>query len=249
MGSTINETEVAFFSSQSKVWWRKCQALIEMNKVRAPALIKSLVNTGIISRKTAKTNKPLANLKVLEVGCGGGILSEALAELGAQVTGLDVSNEMIEIAIEHSINNEKINKNLKYVCEPIEEFCINNFETFDVVVTSETVEHVSCVKLFLENCFKCLKPDGLILITTINRTIRSWLIAIILYEYILGFIPKGCHDWYKLVLPEELETILEEANFKYISSGGFQYCYFKQEFRFCTDTSVLYYMSAIKSSK
>lgn len=179
-----------------------------MNDLRVPLIRNTLVGENIL------TAKPLANLSILDAGCGGGILSEPLARLGANVTGLDMS----ETAFEYC--NTRLNKimvdlkpNLTYVKRSIEEFSQDNVSKFDAAVASEVLEHVEDVESFINSVKITLKDNGKFFITTINQTMAAYLVAIIGAEKIVRLVPEGTHQYEKLVPLLSLTTMLERSKF------------------------------------
>ncbi|KAF2888715.1 hypothetical protein ILUMI_17458, partial [Ignelater luminosus] len=148
-------------------------------------------------------------LRILDVGCGGGILEQDLAILGGTIVGIDLGPETIRVAKAYTAALNPSLTNISYFCESIEHHAKCNYETYDAVVASEVIEHVNEPEIFLENCIKCLKPGGSIFITTFNKTWSSWLLGIIFAEYIWGFIPRGTHTWDKFFDPRDVEKMLE----------------------------------------
>ena len=171
----------------------------------------------VVLGKTKNNDRPLEGLKIVDIGCGGGILSEALARLGASVTGLDPCVPNIEVAKNHG----KDLPNLKYLPLTAEDFLSQHSESkFDAVIASEVIEHVDNPPQFVETCSQLVEDGGSLFFTTINRTTRSWLGAIIAAEYVLSLLPRGTHDWNKFITPEELSKMLDQT-------GNFSIIFFK----------------------
>ncbi|XP_002167926.3 ubiquinone biosynthesis O-methyltransferase, mitochondrial [Hydra vulgaris] len=203
---SVSSSEMDQFRKLSSQWWKpggKFEALRSMNKLRIP-LIKKLLSSGTELLK----EYPLKGYKVLDVGCGGGILSEPIARLGAEVVGIDPLQENIEAAKSHlSFQPELIN--LKYQCTLLEELCAK--ELFDLVVVSEVLEHVNEPRTFVAYCCSHVKPGGYILFTTINRTFIASLLAKYVAEYIFRIVPINTHDENKFVPPYELTGYLQNS--------------------------------------
>ena len=176
------------------------------------------------------------------MGCGGGLLSEPMSRLGADVVGIDASEKNIRIAKLHA---QKNNLDIKYICTSPE-----NFETekkFDVILNMEIVEHVEDVDFFLKSCSKLLKSNGIMFIATINKTLKSYIFAIIGAEYILRWLPIGTHEWEKFVKPKDLINILEKYNLKLDTLEGLKFNILKNEWIFDKDKSVNYITKFIKN--
>ncbi len=202
--TTIDQTEVDRFSAMAAEWWDptgKFRPLHKINPVRL-AYIRDKVaaNYG----RDPKGHNPLAGLRVLDIGCGGGLLSEPVARMGADVLGADASERNIGIARTHAAQSGVA---VDYRAVTAESLAADG-ETFDVVLNMEVVEHVADVDFFISTCASMVRPGGLMLISTINRTFKAAALAIIGAEYVLRWLPKGTHQYEKLVRPEELEAPL-----------------------------------------
>lgn len=209
----MDKKEVEFHSNLSEVWWDvtgRMKALHSMNPLRVQLIRDGLANAGL---KEANPSTPLDGIKILDVGCGGGILSEPLARIGATVTGLDASTQLISTAKEHASLDKNISGRLSYVASTIEDHTSSNQATYDVVVASEIIEHITDQEFFLKSCTNVVKPGGSIFITTPGKTASSWLVAILMAEYVLRIIPQGTHDWNKFISPEETQRLLEKCKF------------------------------------
>jgi 2-polyprenyl-6-hydroxyphenyl methylase/3-demethylubiquinone-9 3-methyltransferase len=185
---------------------------------------------------------PLKKLKILDIGCGGGLISEPMTRLGAKVTGIDASNKNIKIAKVHAIKN---NLDITYLnCSP-EKLGLQN--EFDIVLNLEVVEHVENLDLYLESCFKLLKKKGVMFTATLNRTLTSYMKAIVGAEYVLRWLPIGTHDWNKFIKPEELEKKITDLNFSIINLTGLSFNFIFQEWKRSKDLSVNYILVAQKN--
>lgn len=246
---TVNAHEVEHHSNMKDYWWNNngpLNALHSFNPLRVSFIINGLTNMKKIETKNIGTRQSLENIKILDVGCGGGVLTEALARLDGHVTGIDPSKELITIANDHSMFLR--NKNIKYLNESIEEHVISNTDSYDAIVTSEVLEHVSNKYGFLTNCVDCLKPGGSLFITTPNRTICSWLSVKVIGET-FDFIPKGTHEWEKFICPHELQSILEiNCKCDTISIYGLSYNPFTNRWSWTDSTDVSYAIHAVKST-
>ncbi|CAG9809404.1 unnamed protein product [Chironomus riparius] len=230
----------------SEEWWDPSGTQIllhSMNPIRVDFICNGLISTGMIKAEDRNNPDVLKGLNILDVGCGAGVLSEALAKLNANVTGLEPSEELIRVARDH-IKGQSLN--VDYIAEYIEEHSINNPDKYDAIVASEVVEHVPDQRAFLLELTKCLKPNGSIFITTPNRTIVSWLLVKIISEYVLNIIQRGSHDWNHFIRPSEVEKILEEKNCKTVSVRGIWYTVFLNVFNYLKYTGIHYFLQAVK---
>ncbi|GBP91879.1 Ubiquinone biosynthesis O-methyltransferase, mitochondrial [Eumeta japonica] len=203
--------EIAKHSQLMNKWWDlrgPMSALHAMNEIRVPFIRDGMVQVSLNER----TKTPLLGKKLLDVGCGGGILSEPLAALGAEVTGIDGSKELIELAVRHSNENKKLaNNKPTYYQTSIEDHAPKYEHHYDGVVASEVIEHVTNKEMFVDSCIKVLKPGGRIFFTTPNRTRLTQFAGIFLAEYVFNIVPKGTHQYDKLMTPTELSFLLERS--------------------------------------
>ena len=239
--NTINKLEIAKFSKIAAEWWSpngKFKPLHKFNPIR----IKYLKENIIEHFKLKQTNSPLKGLNILDIGCGGGLLSEPITRLGAKVTAIDASKKNIQVAKFHAKKNSlKIN----YLCSSPEKLNLN--KKFDVILNMEIVEHVEDLNFFIKKSSNLLKKNGLMFIATLNKTFKSYVFAIIGAEYVLRWLPIGTHDWNKFIKPEELEKKLTDLNFSITNLTGLNYNPVFQEWKKTKDTSVNYIISAKKN--
>ena len=218
MTTTINREEIQKFSDLADEWWDvngKFKPLHMFNPIRIEYITEKIKQEfNLLNRN----NNFLKDLKILDIGCGGGLISEPLARLGGEVTGIDASEKNVKIAKLHSKKN---NLNINYLNKSPEQF--NNSEKFDIVLNLEVVEHVENVDLYIKSCSNLLKKNGIMFTATLNRTIVSYIKAIVGAEYILRWLPIGTHDWNKFIKPEELEKKLSLANFCTIDVKGLEF--------------------------
>ena len=213
--STINKEEIQKFENIANDWWNpegKFKPIHKFNPVRISFIVDVLKSHFNLKEQSSM---PLKNLKILDLGCGGGLLSEPMTRLGAQVTGLDASKNNVRIAQSHALKNKlKIN----YIHGSIEK---TNFQNpFDVILNMEIIEHVNDVDLFIKSCRKNIKNSGVMFVATLNRTLKSYLFAIIGAEYVLRWLPLGTHDWNKFITPNELNEVANKNKFKNIKISG-----------------------------
>ncbi len=215
--NTINKEEIQKFSRLAEEWWDpdgKFKPLHKFNPIR----IEFLKNNILCEFKLKNKNKPFVNLEILDIGCGGGLLTEPMCRLGGKLTGIDASARNINIAKLHAKkNNLKIN----YFCSSPENLKIN--KKFDVILNMEVVEHVDDLKLFIKSSSYLLKKNGLMFVATINKTLKSYIFAIIGAEYVLNWLPVGTHDWFKFVEPKKLQEICKKNNLNFLNIKGMNY--------------------------
>ncbi|CAF0765488.1 unnamed protein product [Rotaria sordida] len=221
--SSVDPGEINRFRQLSSSWWNETgayTALHSLNQLRIPFIREQLVQS---SSKIKDILKPLKDLQLLDIGCGGGILTEPLARLGASILGIDAVSENIYTAEYHADPSLKENLNYKHVT--LEELCENveQIEKYDAVIASEVIEHINDVDTFIANISKLLKPKGLCFITTLNQTMASYFLGIIAAEYILRMVPPGTHTWNKFVRPSDLITLFEKNDFNVVLNNGMFY--------------------------
>ena len=231
---TINKKEIDKFSKLAEEWWDpngKFKPLHNFNPVR----LKYIKDSILKKYKNNDKKRPLKNIRILDIGCGGGLLCEPLSKLGAEVVGIDASEKNIKIAKLHSReNNLKIN----YFCASPENFKIKG--KFDVILNMEIVEHVENVNFFLNQSTKFLKKKGLMFVATLNKTLKSFFFAIIGAEYILRWLPIGTHDWDMFIEPKKLINICKNNNLVLQDLFGVKYNLINNDWEVSKDTSINY---------
>ena len=242
MTTTINKEEIQKFSKLADEWWDvngKFKPLHMFNPIRIEYITDKIkqhfkINAGNLNY--------LKGLNILDIGCGGGLISEPMARLGGRVTGIDASEKNIKVAKIHAKKNElKIN----YLNKSPEELV--NKDKFDIILNLEIVEHVDNVGLYIESCYNLLKKDGLMFTATLNRSFMSYLKAIIGAEYIMRWLPIGTHDWNKFLKPEELEKQLQDKKFSMVEIKGLEFNPFLNKWRKSNNLSVNYIITSSKS--
>ncbi len=241
-GSTIDEAEVARFSALADEWWDfggKMGMLHKFNPVRL-GFIKEAACRRF--KRDPKRLDSLAGLRVLDIGCGGGILSEPIARLGASVVGADPAGANIAAARLHAAAEGLA---IDYR-ETTAEALADAGERFDVVLAMEVVEHVADLTLFVARCAEMVKPGGMMVVATLNRTIKSFALAIVGAEYVLRWLPRGTHQWDKFVTPNELEIALEQSGLRMIEETGVIYNLLADRWQLSRDMDVNYMITAAK---
>ncbi len=237
---TVNKKEINKFSKIAADWWNpngKFKPLHKFNPIRIKYLKDSIVEHYKLNYKTL----PLRKINVLDIGCGGGLLSEPLSRLGAKVTAIDASKKNILVAKFHAKKN---NLNINYFCSSPEKLNIN--KKFDVILNMEIVEHVDDLNLFIKKSSSLLKKNGLMFVATLNKTFKSYLFAIIGAEYILKWLPIGTHDWEKFVKPDELISLGSNSKLKLKKLDGMKYNPIIDKWSLSNDESVNYIANFIK---
>jgi len=238
--SSVNKKEIEKFSKMADEWWDpsgKFKPLHKFNPIRIQYIKENIIGNFKLKNK----KKPLDKINILDIGCGGGLLSEPMTRLGANVTGIDASSKNINIAKHHAKkNNLKIN----YICSSPEKLKIK--KKFDVILNMEIVEHVDDINFFINSSSKLLKKNGLMFVATLNKTLKSYMFAIIGAEYVLRWLPIGTHDWEKFVKPEDLKNILHKNNLKLEKLDGMNFNIIQDEWSISSDTSINYITKSIK---
>ena len=239
--TSVNKKEIDKFSKMANEWWDpegKFKPLHKFNPTRIKYIKENIINNFKLKNKF----RPLSGINILDIGCGGGLLSEPMSRMGASVTGIDASDKNIKIAKLHSKKNKlKIN----YLCSSPEKLKIT--KKFDVILNMEIVEHVEDIDFFLKSCSKLLKKNGLMFIATINKTLKSYVFAIVGAEYILRWLPIGTHEWEKFVKPEDLKKILIKYDLSLNRLEGMNFNIIKDEWSISRDLSVNYIAKFIKN--
>ena len=240
--TTVNKEEIQKFSRMADEWWDvkgKFKPLHMFN----PTRIQYIVNICTAYFKLNKeTNLPFKGLNFLDIGCGGGLISEPMCRLGAEVCGIDASESNIKVA---SLHAKQSGLDINYFQKSPE--LMDENKKFDVILNLEIVEHVNDIDLYLSSCKNLLKKDGLMFTATINRTLTSYVKAIVGAEYILRWLPIGTHDWNKFVKPEELENKLASLNFSIEDMSGLSFNPILNKWKKSQDLSVNYIITAKKN--
>ena len=239
--NTINKKEIEKFSKIAEEWWNpegKFKPLHKFNPIRISYIKENIIKSFKINQK--KT--PLKNIKILDIGCGGGLLSEPMCRLGAEVTAIDASEKNINVAKLHSKKN---NLKIKYICTSPEKLKIK--KKFDVILNMEIVEHVEDINFFLKSCSNLIKKNGIMFVATLNKTLKSYIFAIVGAEYILRWLPIGTHEWDKFVKPDELISILKKNNLNLDKIDGMKFNPLIDKWNISKDKSINYIAKFIKN--
>ncbi|HWU61623.1 MAG TPA: bifunctional 2-polyprenyl-6-hydroxyphenol methylase/3-demethylubiquinol 3-O-methyltransferase UbiG [Ensifer sp.] len=240
--TTIDQAEVDRFTAMAAEWWNptgKFKPLHKFNPVRIRYIRdKAAAHFG----RDANSHKPLEGLRVLDIGCGGGLLSEPMARMGATVIGADASERNIGIASTHAAQT---GVTVDYRAVTAEQLAADG-ERFDIILNMEVVEHVSDVDFFITTCASMVKPGGMMFVATINRTMKAMALAIIGAEHVLRWLPKGTHQYEKLVRPEELEKPLNASGMQIDERTGVFFNPLMNQWNLSKDMDVNYMMLATR---
>ncbi len=232
--STINKEEIEKFNRLAEQWWDpngKFKPLHKFNPIRIEYIKEKIIKEFHIKSK----DKPFSNLEILDIGCGGGLLTEPMARLGGKLTGIDASKKNIKIAKIHA-NRSK----LKINYFPVSPEKFKSINKYDVILNMEIVEHVDDLNFFIKSSTKLLKKNGIMFIATINKTLKSYLFAIVGAEYILNWLPVGTHDWLKFVKPEKLKDICRNNSLELSEVRGLNYNIILDQWNINDNTNVNY---------
>jgi 2-polyprenyl-6-hydroxyphenyl methylase/3-demethylubiquinone-9 3-methyltransferase len=238
--TTIDQSEVDRFSAMAAEWWDptgKFRPLHKINPVRL-AYIRDMVCAHY--GRDPKAHRPLEGLRILDIGCGGGLLSEPVARMGADVLGADASEKNIKIAMTHADQSGVPVDYRAVTAEALAEAG----ETFDIVLNMEVVEHVADVDFFLSTCASMVRPGGMMLVSTINRTFKAAALAIVGAEYVLRWLPRGTHQYEKLVRPEEIEAPLTTSGMQIVEMKGVFFNPLQNQWNLSSDIDVNYMVLA-----
>ncbi|XP_037750438.2 ubiquinone biosynthesis O-methyltransferase, mitochondrial isoform X2 [Chelonia mydas] len=244
--TTVDSKEMKKFQLLAHSWWDEqgeYSILHSLNDIRVPFIRDTLLNMS----SDHQLGSPLSSVKILDVGCGGGLLSEPLGRLGASVTGIDPLEDNIRTAEQHKSFDPVLAKRIQYKPCSLEDIAEEATETFDVMVASEVVEHVADLETFIKYCYQVLKPEGSLFITTINKTQLSYILGIVVAEKIMGIVPEGTHDWEKFISPEELECLLDSNGFLVKTVNGMSYNPLSGSWSWTESTSINYAVHAVKT--
>ena len=240
--TTINKEEIQKFSKLADEWWDvngKFKPLHMFNPIRIEYIVEEISKHFKLNRNKKFLLKDLA---ILDIGCGGGLISEPMARLGGNITGIDASEKNIKIASLHSKEN---NLKITYLNKSPEQ--LDEKEKFDIILNLEVVEHVDNLDLYLKSCYKLLKKNGLMFTATINRTFTSYIKAIIGAEYILRWLPIGTHDWNKFIKPEEMQKKLNDKKFLTNNIKGLEFSPIFNKWKKSENLSVNYIICSFKN--
>ena len=238
--TTINKEEIQKFSNLADQWWDvkgKFRPLHMFNPIRIEYINDKIIEHFSLKKK----NNFLSDFSILDIGCGGGLISEPMARLGAKVTGIDASEKNIKVAQLHAKQNSL---DIEYLNKSPEQ--LDQKRKFDIILNLEIVEHVDNVRLYVESCHKLLNKNGLMFTATLNRTLTSYFKAILGAEYILRWLPIGTHDWNKFLKPEELEKYLTESKFNTVEIKGLEFNPIFQKWKRSDNLSVNYIICSTK---
>jgi len=239
--NSINKKEIEKFSRIAEEWWNpdgKFKPLHKFNPVR----IKYIKDNIVRDFNIKTSSKPFKNIRVLDIGCGGGLLSEPMSRLGASVVGIDASEKNIEVAKLHA---KKSKLKIDYKVASPEK--LKTKVKFDVILNMEIVEHVEDIHFFIKESSKLLRKNGIMFIATLNKTLKSYAFAIIGAEYILKWLPIGTHDWEKFVKPNDLINISKQNNLIFKKLDGMKFNILDDSWKISDDTSVNYITKFIKN--
>ncbi len=232
--STIDKTEIDKFGKLAAEWWDPEGSFKPLHKFN-PIRIKYIKDSIIQHFNIKSKNIPLKNINILDIGCGGGLISVPMKRLGANVVGIDASLKNIKVA---KIYSKKNNLQIKYICSSPEKLKIK--KKFDVLLMLEIVEHVNDINLFIKQSSKFLKKNGLMFVATLNKTLKSYIFAIIGAEYILNWLPIGTHDWEKFMKPNKLINIAKNSKLNLIDLNGIKFNPLIDKWSLSSDKSVNY---------
>ncbi len=241
-GPSVDSAEIGKFAAISDEWWDptgKFKPLHKLNPVRLAYIRDQACHRF---DRDARANRPLDGLRLLDIGCGGGLLSEPMARLGADVMGADAALKNIRVAQHHANEQGLV---IDYGCATAETLAAAG-EKFDIILNMEVIEHVADIRVFLSSCAAMLKPHGLMVISSINRTPKAFVLAIVGAEYVLGWLPKGSHDYAKLVRPDEIVAALDGSGLDLSAPVGVGYNLWRDAWQLTSDTSVNYMLYATR---
>lgn len=240
--STIDPAEIDQFERLAETWWDERGPMATLHKFNPARLGYIRDQVALHFGRDPQQAGCLSSIRMLDIGCGGGILSEPLARLGAAVVGADPAQANIEAARRHAGQSGVA---VDYRATTAEALA-DAGERFDVVLAMEVVEHVADVKLFVARCAEMVKPGGMMIAATLNRTLKSFALAIVGAEYVLRWLPRGTHRWDKFVTPEELETAMRHADLRVVDERGVIYNLFRDVWLLSDDMDVNYMLTAVK---
>ncbi|MBX9597395.1 MAG: bifunctional 2-polyprenyl-6-hydroxyphenol methylase/3-demethylubiquinol 3-O-methyltransferase UbiG [Burkholderiales bacterium] len=226
-----SQAEIDKFNDLAHEWWNLDGAFKTLHQINP-------LRCEFIQKHSQIRDKAL-----IDVGCGGGILSEALAKLGAQVSAIDLAPQSIEIAKLHLYES---NLSINYECIEVGAKAAQSAESYDIVTCMEMLEHVPDPAYIIQECAKLLKPNGMAFFSTLNRNFKSYALGVVAAEYILNLVPQGTHDYQKFIKPAELRNMLKQAGFELVALSGMTYHPISQTAALSTDTSINYMVACQK---
>lgn len=246
LGFSIIESEVAQFSQLAEKWWDVKGEFAPLHRFN-PTRVKFIRDTALghfghdQAGRKAHDLQPFTGLSLLDIGCGGGLLCEPMARMGFSVTGLDASSQNIGTARAHA---QTSGLEINYMAQTVEQLGVETQADFDVVLCMEVIEHVNEPRAFLQACAKMVAPNGIMIMATLNRTLKAHALAIVGAEYILGWVPRGTHDWHKFIKPSEMQDFLADTTLQCEDAIGVSYNPLTDQWLLSGDVDVNYMMVA-----
>jgi 2-polyprenyl-6-hydroxyphenyl methylase/3-demethylubiquinone-9 3-methyltransferase len=240
--STADPREIARFEALAERWWDAAGEFRPLHRLN-PTRLEFVRDRAVAHwRRDQNAERPLAGLSLLDIGCGGGLLCEPMARLGAEVTGIDAGAANIEAARRHAAKSGLAVDYRHALAEDL----ARAGERFDIVLNMEVVEHVADVAAFLQACATLVRPGGIMVTATLNRTLKSFALAIVGAEYVLRWLPRGTHDWRRFLRPSELAERLREGGLAVVETAGVSYDPLRDRWRLTRDVDVNYMMLAVR---
>lgn len=239
---TVDAQEIAKFSAMAAEWWDPHGKFRPLHKFNPTRLIFIREQVCAHFGRDGEAQKPLDGLRLLDIGCGGGLLSEPMTRLGARVTGADAGEKNIKTASVHAAE-QGLDIDYRHTTA---ETLAEAGEQFDVILNMEVIEHVADTQAFMKACGACLRPGGLMIVATLNRTARAFALAIVGAEYVLGWLPRGTHEWNKFVTPDEMRTLMTRAALRPGPITGVSFNPLSDKWSVSGDTAVNYMMTATR---
>lgn len=239
---TVDPEEVRKFARLAVEWWNPHGKFGPLHKFNPERIRFVRDETARHFARSGKALKPFDGLSLLDIGCGGGLLSEPMARMGFSVTGADASSENVEIARAHAAQS---GVRVNYCFTTAEQLAAAR-ESFDVVLNMEVIEHVADPELYLQSCAALVKPGGLMFVGTLNKTLKALLLGKVAAEYVLGWVPAGSHDWTRFIPPKKLNGMLEEVGLRVTSTSGVSFDVLTWSWRLSSDVDINYLVAAEK---
>lgn len=244
--TTVNDQELSKFRDLGARWWDTSGPMAPLHRIQPHRL--DYIREQVSLHFERHPDTVMQGLDVIDVGCGGGLVCEPLARLGAHVTGIDPETQNIVAAATHA---EAQNLAITYRAQTVDQFLATTpAQKFDVVLSLEVVEHVDHIDMYLQDCFKLLKPDGIVILSTLNRTAKSFALAILGAEYVLRWLPIGTHQWSKFVTPAELTSYIVADNLRVVDTTGLVYNPLHRSWAVSkSDLDVNYFITAVRNTR